>query len=51
MTPEDRIEKLLQSALSEHNDDCILCAMKDTRVNEALAELDHLKAELKEEGE
>lgn len=30
------IRDLLESALKEHNDDCLLCALKDTRINSAL---------------
>lgn len=31
------VELRLKNALEEHNDNCLLCALKDTRINEVLA--------------
>lgn len=31
---------LLENAIKEHNDDCIFCALKDTRINSALTLID-----------
>ena len=35
----EKAKELLEDALKEHSDECILCAVKDTRINSALAEL------------
>jgi len=35
----------LKDALKAHNDDCLLCAIKDTRINESLPFLEAAKAE------
>jgi len=36
----ENAKTILKSATKEHNDDCILCAMKDTRIGDAFAELE-----------
>ena len=36
----------LKDALKEYNEDCLLCAIKDTRINESLSFLESAKAEI-----
>ena len=37
MNEQGKIVALLENGLKEHNDECILCAVKDTRIKSALA--------------
>jgi len=40
----ENAKTILKSATKGHNDDCILCAMKDTRIGDALVELEAVRS-------
>jgi len=48
MMSTKKAKELLKDALKEHNNDCLLCAIKDTRINEALKAIDNKDENLKQ---